>query len=91
MNIPDGEVYTAPVRESMNGTISYSTPSEEQGFTYENIVFKIKDGKIVKAMSNNNERINQLLDTDDGSKVFRRIRPRCEPVYTPPDERHAFR
>ena len=70
MNIPDGEVYTAPVRESMNGTISYNTPSEEQGFTYENIVFKIKDGKIVKAMSNNNERINQLLDTDDGARYF---------------------
>ena len=70
MNIPDGEVYTAPVRESMNGTISYNTPSEEQGFTYENIVFKIKDGKIVKAMSNNNERIKQLLDTDDGARYF---------------------
>lgn len=70
MNIPDGEVYTAPVRESMNGTIFYNTPSEEQGFTYENIVFKIKDGKIVKAMSNNNERINQLLDTDDGARYF---------------------
>ncbi|NBI64420.1 aminopeptidase [Clostridiales bacterium] len=69
-NIPDGEVYTAPVRESMNGTISYNTPSEEQGFTFENIVFEIKDGKIVKATANNNERINELLDTDDGSRYF---------------------
>lgn len=69
-NIPDGEVYTAPVRESMNGTISYNTPSEEQGFTFENIVFKIKDGKIVKASSNNDERINQLLDTDEGARYF---------------------
>ncbi|MCQ4637325.1 aminopeptidase [Anaerovorax odorimutans] len=69
-NIPDGEVYTAPVRESMNGTISYNTPSEEQGFTFENIVFKIKDGKIVKATANNNDRINQLLDTDEGSRYF---------------------
>ena len=58
------------LRFSINGTISYNTPSEEQGFTYENIVFKIKDGKIVKAMSNNNERINQLLDTDDGARYF---------------------
>ena len=69
-NIPDGEVYTAPVRESMNGTISYNTPSEEQGFTFENIVFEVKDGKIVKATSNNNERINQLLDTDDSARYF---------------------
>lgn len=69
-NIPDGEVYTAPVLESMNGTISYNTPSEEQGFTYENIVFKVKNGKIVKATANNNERINQLLDTDEGARYF---------------------
>ncbi len=69
-NIPDGEVYTAPVRESVNGIISYNTPSEEQGFTYENIVFEIKNGKIVDAKANNNERINQLLDTDEGARYF---------------------
>ena len=70
MNIPDGEVYTAPVRESMNGVISYNTPSEEQGFTYENIVFEVKDGKIVKASANDNARVNELLDTDDSSRYF---------------------
>ena len=70
MNIPDGEVYTAPVRESMNGVISYNTPSGEQGFTYENIRFEIKDGKIIKAAANDNERINQLLDTDEGARYF---------------------
>ncbi len=69
-NIPDGEVYTAPVRASMNGTISYNTPSEEQGFTYENIVFEVKNGKIVKATANDNRRINELLDTDDGARCF---------------------
>jgi aminopeptidase len=69
-NIPDGEVYTAPVRESMNGVISYNTPSEEQGFTYENIVFKVKDGKIVEATANNTKRINDLLDTDESARYF---------------------
>jgi aminopeptidase len=69
-NIPDGEIYTAPVRESMNGCISYNTPSEELGFTYENIRFEIENGKIVKATSNNTEKINELLDTDEGSRYF---------------------
>ena len=69
-NIPDGEVYTAPVRESMNGVISYNTPSEEQGYTYENIRFEIKKGKIVKATANNDEKINALLDTDEGARYF---------------------
>ena len=69
-NIPDGEVCTAPVKDSMNGVISYNTVSEEQGFTYENIVFKIKDGKIVEATANNTDRINELLDTDEGARYF---------------------
>ncbi len=70
MNIPDGEVYTAPVKDSVNGVISYNTPSEEQGFTYENICFEIKDGKIIKATANDDERINKLLDTDEGARYF---------------------
>ena len=70
MNIPDGEVYTAPVRESVNGVISYNTPSLEAGYTFENIVFEFKDGKIVKATANDNKRINALLDTDEGGRYL---------------------
>jgi aminopeptidase len=69
-NIPDGELYTAPVRESMNGRISYNTPSEEQGFTFENIVFDVKDGRIKNASANDTKRINELLDTDEGARYF---------------------
>ena len=69
-NIPDGEVYSAPVKDSMNGIISYNTPSLEQGFTFENIVFEVKDGKIIKATANNTEKINEILDTDPGARYF---------------------
>ncbi len=69
-NIPDGEVYTAPVKNSVNGIITYNTPSEEQGFTYENIRFEIENGKIVKSTANDNTRINALLDTDPGARYF---------------------
>lgn len=69
-NIPDGEVYTAPRRFSVNGTISYNTPSEYQGFTFENIKFVVKDGQIVEATSNDNARINKLLNTDPGARYF---------------------
>jgi len=54
----------------MNGIISYNTRSSEQGFVFDNIVFVIENGKIVKATANNDERINALLDTDDGSRYF---------------------
>lgn len=69
-NIPDGEVYTAPVKDSMNGYITYNTVSQEQGFTFENIRFDIEKGRIVNASANNTERINQLLDTDEGARYF---------------------
>ncbi|MDD3350736.1 MAG: aminopeptidase, partial [Eubacteriales bacterium] len=42
----------------------------EDGFTYENIVFEVKDGKIIKATSNDNQRINTLLDTDEGARYL---------------------
>lgn len=70
MNIPDGEIYTAPLRTSVNGVISYNTPSLEEGFTYENIRFEIKDGKIIKATANDTERINKFLDVDEGARYF---------------------
>ncbi len=68
MNIPDGEVFTAPVRESVYGTLSYNTPSVFQGFTYENIRLTFERGKIVEAVSNDTERIKQVFDTDEGAR-----------------------
>lgn len=67
-NIPDGEVYTAPVKASVNGRISYNTPSKYQGYTYESIVLDFKDGKIVNASANDTAKINTVLDTDEGAR-----------------------
>lgn len=68
LNIPDGEVYTAPVKDSVNGVISYNTPAVYNGFTFENIRLKFKDGKIIEATANDTERVNKIFDTDDGSR-----------------------
>ena len=68
MNIPDGEVYTAPVKNSINGTITYNTPSLKDGFTYENIKLTFKDGKIIEASSNDTEKINKIFDMDEGAR-----------------------
>ena len=69
-NIPDGEIYTAPVRESVNGYITYNAPSITQGFKFENVKFVIKDGKIIEATANDTERVNKILDTDEGARYF---------------------
>lgn len=67
-NIPDGEVYTAPVKNSVNGYITYNTASQYQGFTFENIRLEFKDGKIINATSNDTKRINDIFDTDNGAR-----------------------
>lgn len=70
-NIPDGEVYTAPVRESVNGTISYNTPSLHEGYVYNDIKFTFKDGKIIKATAASYEdKLNKILDTDENARYI---------------------
>lgn len=67
-NIPDGEVYSAPVRDSVNGTISYNAATLYNGVTFENVKFKFENGKIVEATSNDTARLNEILDSDDGAR-----------------------
>lgn len=69
-NIPDGECYTAPVRDSVNGVITYNTPSVYQGFVFENVRFEFQNGKIVNATANDTERLNKVLDTDEGARYI---------------------
>lgn len=67
-NIPDGEVFTAPVRESINGRIRFNTQSRYQGTVFDNIAFEFKDGKIVTATANETKKINEILDSDEGAR-----------------------
>lgn len=83
-NIPDGEVYTAPVKTSVNGVITYNTPAVYQGFTYENIRLEFADGKIIKATANDSEKINRVLDTDDGARFIGEFALGVNPFITLP-------
>ncbi|NIK75749.1 aminopeptidase [Paenibacillus castaneae] len=69
-NIPDGEVFSAPVRDSVNGTITYNSPSVYSGITFQNISFTFENGKIVKAESNDSVRLNEILDRDEGARYI---------------------
>lgn len=69
-NIPDGEVYSAPVRDSVNGTISYNTPTLYNGVTFDNVKFRFENGKIVEAESNNSSKLNEILDSDEGARYI---------------------
>lgn len=83
-NIPDGEVYTAPVKHSVNGTLTYNTPAVYQGVTYENISLTFRDGKIVEATANHTEKINKVFDTDAGARFIGEFALGVNPYITTP-------
>jgi len=67
-NIPDGEVFSCPVKTSINGQIQFNTPTLYSGTKFENVYLEFKDGKVVKATANNTKRLNEILDTDPGAR-----------------------
>lgn len=69
-NMPDGEVYTSPVRDSINGTISYNVASQYKGTTFDNIKLTFREGKIVEATANHTAKLNEILDTDEGARYI---------------------
>jgi len=69
-NIPDGEVYTAPAKESVNGHIVFNTSAVDNGYEFSDIKLEFKDGKIVNFNCNNNEKFEEILNTDEGSRYL---------------------
>ncbi|MEQ1824286.1 MAG: aminopeptidase [Fimbriimonadaceae bacterium] len=70
-NIPDGECFSCPVRDSVNGTVQYNTVSLYQGAEVKDIRFVVKDGKILEATAGAmTDKVNQILDTDEGARYF---------------------
>src|SRR5581483_9117243 len=67
-NIPDGEVFSCPVKNSINGRIQFNTPTLYSGTRFENVRLGFKDGRVVEATSNNTKRLNEILDTDAGAR-----------------------
>ena len=69
-NIPDGECFSCPVKDSVEGTLSYNTPTIYSGTKFENVKLEFKKGKIVNATANNTKRLNEILDTDAGARYI---------------------
>lgn len=67
-NIPDGEVYTAPVIDSVNGVISYNAPSVYEGKEFSDIKLEFSNGKIIKVAGNDVESMERIFDTDEGAR-----------------------
>jgi aminopeptidase len=72
-NIPDGECFTAPVRNSVEGTVQFNTPTLWEGAAYENVFLRFEKGKAVEARAANADqtrRLNRVLDQDPGARYL---------------------
>ncbi|MBR4003502.1 MAG: aminopeptidase [Clostridia bacterium] len=68
-NIPDGEIFTAPVKNSVNGVIKYNIPIlSSNGERHEDVTLTFENGKIINATSKSNEDINKIFNTDEGAR-----------------------
>ncbi len=83
-NIPDGEVFTAPVKNSVNGKIRFNTPTVYQGITFSDVELTFKDGKVVEATADKPEKINEILDTDEGARYVGEFSFGLNPFITNP-------
>jgi aminopeptidase len=68
LNIPDGEVFTAPVRDSINGVIRFNAPTLYRGATHDNVRLTFSEGKVVEATSSATDKLNEVLDSDEGAR-----------------------
>lgn len=84
LNIPDGEVFTAPVRNSVNGVIHFNAPTLYRGLTHENIRLTFRDGKVVEATSTNTEKLNEVLNADEGARYVGEFAIGFNPYITKP-------
>jgi len=69
-NIPDGEVFTAPVKDSVEGHVSFNAPTIYQGTSFDGIRLDFRRGKIVEATSNEPKKLNDILDSDAGARYI---------------------
>ena len=84
-NLPDGEVYTAPVKDSINGVIQFNTDTVYEGEYFSNIRLEFKDGKIIKGTSMaNNDKFQKLLNLDAGSRYMGEFALGLNPYITKP-------
>ncbi len=69
-NIPDGEVFTCPIKNSVEGQVTFNAPSIYQGIGFDGIRLEFREGKIVEATSNQTEKLNKILDSDPGARYI---------------------
>lgn len=84
LNLPDGEVFTAPVRDSIEGIIAFNAPSLEDGTLFEDVELTFEQGRVVKAGGRPKDRLDAMLDTDEGARYAGEFALGVNPLITRP-------
>ncbi len=67
-NMPDGEIYTGPVEDSLNGWVRYTYPAITQGRVVEGVELHFENGRVVEATSKTNQDfLRKMIDSDEGA------------------------
>jgi aminopeptidase len=70
-NIPDGEVFSCPVRDSVEGHVTFNAPTIYQGTAFDGIRLSFAKGKIVEATApSHSKKLNEILDSDAGARFI---------------------
>jgi aminopeptidase len=83
-NIPDGEVFSCPVKDSVQGHVTFNAPSIYQSTGFDNIRLDFRDGKVVEATSNQTKKLNAVLDSDPGARYIGEFSLGCNPYILHP-------
>ena len=67
-NLPDGEVFTAPIKYSLEGMISFNLPTIHMGQIFTDVRLEFEKGRIVEATASNTQAINDILNSDEGAR-----------------------
>lgn len=69
-NVPDGECFTAPVKDSVNGKIHFNASTIYRGTPFDDIILTFEDGKVVEHESSNDEALEEILNSDEGARYI---------------------
>ena len=83
-NIPDGEVFSCPVRDSVEGHVTFNAPTIYQSIGFDGVRLDFREGKIVEATANQTEKLNKILDADAGARFIGEFSLACNPYILHP-------
>ena len=84
-NIPDGEVFSCPVRDSVEGKVTFTADTLYQGTAFSNVMLRFEGGKIVEATADAHEgKLNDILNSDEGARYVGEFAIAFNPLITEP-------